>query len=178
MRSASGILLGLIILFNLAGLPVVFKCQQLRIRREMKIQARAGIPKEKLHCLSFPLEEVENLHWTRKGKEFFYDNEMYDIVFSKKEGGIIHYYCLNDKEEKSLLARLNELIGRRLKEDLRTGKNISGKLARAISSLIFVPPAATPSIASIDNSISHNSRFNCNLTAPYLEFDSPPPKFP
>ncbi len=53
--------------------------------------------------ISFSLSEVSNqIVWTRKGKEFKYNNEMYDIAKVEINKNEVTYYCIHDNDEKEL----------------------------------------------------------------------------
>jgi hypothetical protein len=176
MRVISGILFFVLILFNLAGIPIAFKFHQLRIRREIKNQIKSGIPEEQLHHLSFSSERSGDIQWTQRNREFIYRGDRYDIVFSRKEGSIIHYYCINDREEESLFANLNELVGNKLKNDCQSNKNLTVKLIRALTTLYILNDSLT-SITAYHRKLSHFTGFTFSLSSPFYEYNSPPPKF-
>lgn len=81
------ILLLTIVIYNMAGVFVVFKYELAKVRKEVKHQIKNGIPEDELHFFSLTQHEYEQLDWTREGKEFRYNGEMFDIVHRKNVNG-------------------------------------------------------------------------------------------
>src|SRR5690606_5063648 len=175
MRKLSGILFLLIMLFNLAGISIIFTFQKARIRREMKSHIKKGVPRDNLHVITFSHSRARNIHWTRKNKEFILQGEMYDVVSSTRDSNYVHYYCLNDQEEKELFLQLDYLVQKKMKEDRRSGKN-AGKILRAMSNLVYLPTEDLASFETSALSVRYFDRFNASISSPYLEYITPPPR--
>ena len=81
------------------------------LRTEMTERAKELKDKDHLIKISFGLSESpKEFKWTREGKEFKYNDEMYDIVKIEKHKNKITYYCLHDKDEKDLTQIFNSLL--------------------------------------------------------------------
>jgi hypothetical protein len=160
----------------MAGVPIAFKFQQMRIRREIKSQIKTGLSRDQLHELSFSMAENAKLQWTEKNKEFRFNGEMFDVVSSETRGDTIYYYCINDKDEASLFANLGELVKKKLDDDCNSGKNISAKLIRAITSLVFLPSELNPFIISTREPLNYFTSHSIVFLSPFLELVTPPPK--
>jgi hypothetical protein len=87
---------------------VVFDIMIYQTKSEIKKKIKRGIPDQKLHQLSFSSKHQPN--WTKIGKEFQFNGRLYDVVKTKKDGVQIIYYCINDKEESRLFAKLGTLV--------------------------------------------------------------------
>lgn len=102
-------------LLSLVGLHFLFlKYQQNSIRKEIKTQIKKGVPDEDLVYFKFFKSDPEfrNLNWTKPNKEFRYNNEMYDVVYSKIKGNIIEYKCIHDVKESGLFENLDDLASK------------------------------------------------------------------
>ena len=175
MKTLSGFILLLIMLFNLTGISIVFTIQKARLRREMKSQIKRGVPKEDLHRLAFHKNDIGKIDWTEEDEEFRHNGEMYDIVYTTREGDSLYYHCLNDKEERNLFAHLDETVRKKMKEEKRAGKQ-SGKLIRAITSLVYLPADNQFIFEDRSGHLRHFSWLAADLSAPYLEYITPPPR--
>lgn len=162
-------------LFNLAGISLVFTFQKARLRREMKAQIKGHIPKDQLHKFSDIAAGGNDILWTRKGKEFMLNGEMYDIVYSEKEKDSTYYYCINDSEETRLFAHLDEMVGKKMKEESNSGKQ-SGKLIRALTSLVYIGNEYPPLTERLPSVVRYYLRMDGMPLAPYLEYVTPPPR--
>jgi hypothetical protein len=105
--------LALILVFvTITWLPVmVFRYQQILVRKEMKTYIKHGVPEEER--LIFNADELEsdsdNLTWIHEW-EFRYHGEMYDILEKKVVDGQMMYVCIHDVKESGLFAKLDEMV--------------------------------------------------------------------
>ena len=61
--------------------------------------------------ISFNLSEVsKQIAWTRKGKEFKYNNEMYDVAKVEINKNKVTYYCIHDNDERELVQVFDTLL--------------------------------------------------------------------
>ena len=104
------IVLILILIFHFSGGNLLFHIQRQRIRKEIKTRIKQGVPKSEMRVFTFSLKggDLKNLQW-HEDHEFRYEGHMYDIVHRKTVGDSITFYCINDDQETTLFAHLDEL---------------------------------------------------------------------
>lgn len=173
LRTISGIFLLFVFTSNITGLLVVFKLQQLQIRKEIKRQIKRGVPENELHLISVKPGQDEQLDWQNE-KEFIYKETFYDVV--RKETGVAGatlYYCINDTQEEELFANLDTLI-----KQYSEKQQSKGKMAKKLMKLVPVVLSKEISdsepleitVASLQG--SYSNRYN----SPVLSIPAPPPK--
>jgi hypothetical protein len=86
----------------------VFRLMQSEIRHSIKSQLEQGVPEKDLVRISF--QGTEKPDWVREGKEFRHQGRMYDIVRSGCEDGKTVFYCIDDRKESLLVARMEKLL--------------------------------------------------------------------
>jgi hypothetical protein len=162
-------------LFTICGYYPVFKVQQSRIRREIKNLIKGNIPESELHLLSFTEKGAAQIKWAKEGKEFHYQNHLYDIVKYKKENGSVVYFCINDTEEEQLFANLDNLVKNQMDTGHDGGKTIKNILKTALS-LVYVP---SEKIALQLRNPSDLERRSCSIfySSDFSEKIKQPPKF-
>lgn len=96
------------IFINQVGYYFLCNYQQYQAKREMKRELLSRLPNDQLELVI--LEDAKSLLWEEEGREFYLDNEMYDVVKQEKKNGKTYIYCINDKKEKQLLNRLAKLV--------------------------------------------------------------------
>ncbi|WP_290799146.1 hypothetical protein [Flavihumibacter sp. UBA7668] len=173
MRTITGIFLLVVFSSNITGLLVVFKLQQLQIRREIKRQIKRGVPQNELHLITIKQGQEEQLGWQNE-KEFIYEGTFYDVV-RKETGaaGATLYYCINDTQEEALFANLDALI-----KQYSEKRQSKGKMAKKLIKLAPVVlsrdiPDTEPAVVTVDPlQVSYSNQYN----SPILSIPAPPPK--
>lgn len=127
MKKTASIFLLTIFLFNTVGYYVFFKVAQSKIKSEIKKELKLNLNANELTLIQFRSEEINKIHWMEKGKEFIYNNQMFDIVKSTNNNGIITYYCINDKQEKKLFQHLEEQVLKQIEQNKNSKNNSSKK---------------------------------------------------
>lgn len=127
MKKVVSIFLLSIFLFNTVGYYVFFKIAQHQIKSEIKKEIKLNLNPSELTAIHFSLSEIENIHWLKKGKEFIYNNQMFDIVKRTSDDGIVTFYCINDKQEKKLFENLEEQILKQIEQNKNSKSNSSKK---------------------------------------------------
>lgn len=142
MTSKTGsFFLFLLLLTATCGYYPLFKIRQRHIRESVKAAIRQGIPGEKLHCIRIDPDNRQEIRWERKGKEFRYQNRMYDVVRAERFADTVYYYCIADRQESRLLSCFEKLV--RPQPDAGSfGKYVLQKMMTLLLSLYF--PAQTP----------------------------------
>lgn len=93
------------------------------------------IPDEYIVKLTFDIHNAEDApEWQRKGKEFRYQGNLYDVIKSEAGYNTITYFCINDKEEKNLGSSFYELLSKKLEND-KVKTNFQKELGKYYSSL-------------------------------------------
>ena len=106
MRKIISILFLLILFGSQVGRYLYYSFQQHQIRAEMKRQLVANLPDSSLELI---VENQNNtFRWEEEGKEFYQNGQMYDVVKSTVKDGRTILYCINDKKEEDLLARIQK----------------------------------------------------------------------
>lgn len=59
---------------------------------------------DKLCLVIISENQMSEVYWKVKNKEFRYKNEMYDVIKLEYSGSERHYYCIKDTKENELLA--------------------------------------------------------------------------
>ncbi|KAF5075313.1 hypothetical protein DSECCO2_172600 [anaerobic digester metagenome] len=85
----------------------LFRLQQERIRKEIKMMIKAGVPDGELSVIRHTAENSEDFHWIHS-REFRYRGVMYDVVRSEKAAdGATLLHCVTDHQETLLFANLD-----------------------------------------------------------------------
>ncbi|MCF1715674.1 hypothetical protein L0U88_13635 [Flavihumibacter sp. RY-1] len=173
MRTITGIFLLIVFSSNITGLLVVFKLQQLQIRREIKRQIKKGVPENELHLITVKQGQEEQLDWQNE-KEFIYKGTFYDVV-RKETGaaGTTLYYCINDTQEEELFANLDALIKQYSEKQQSKGKMAKKLLKLAPVVLSRDMPGTELTVVTVDPlQGSYSNQYN----SPILAIPAPPPK--
>lgn len=136
------------------------------------MRLKKSVPENELFTISVPVKELNRIDWEREGKEFKYNGTMYDIVSSKSEKDVIHFYCVNDQQETELFVHLEEAVSQQMNNEKsplgRTAKNLV-KLFKYISSENFV---FSREITAQQNNAFMYSVFYSPV---FIEIPTPPP---
>lgn len=115
-------------------------------------------------------EETEKIAWTRKGKEFRYENQMYDVVKTEKGNNKITIYCIADKDEKAYQDHFCMLLKKNTENDKKIKKIKKNNLSKSNKNISYNKLIIAP-CGQIENAVTLNyvSLFGIPL--------SPPPEF-
>jgi hypothetical protein len=71
-------------------------------RQQFKRSLIANLPDSSLD--QFCLEDIaNNIHWEEKGKEFWLQGQLYDVVKHHEAGGKRYVSCIRDEKEKEIV---------------------------------------------------------------------------
>lgn len=87
-----------------AGYFPVNQLQQYHVRMQVKQMLKEGFPEKRMEVIL--LSDTVNIVWEKKGREFWLDGKLYDIVRSEQNGNTIKYICYDDTREKALKIKL------------------------------------------------------------------------
>lgn len=105
IRKFLSILFTGLIFFNLFGYYFVFKCDQIRVKIEMKDMIRSGSYRGHYEELTI-LNPATNRDFKMLDKgEIRYRGKMYDVISTRISGSAVIFRCINDTKEEQLLAR-------------------------------------------------------------------------
>ena len=113
----------LLLLYSFCGELLLWQWQSAQVRQAIKHQLKTQIPIKNLHRFVFTQSEFDVLQWNKKDKEFKLNNRLFDIVKKTKSNNTIILLCINDTEEESLFARLDELVNNQLQTKNQHNKN-------------------------------------------------------
>ena len=99
-----------IFLFNTMGYFVAFKVAQHQIKSTIISEINAGVSFSEESILIINKKNVSSIIWEENGKEMTYNGKRFDIIKSIEDNNAITYYCINDKQEETLFANLDEHI--------------------------------------------------------------------
>jgi hypothetical protein len=106
-----------IFLLKMGGFYAYLSYQREGMRENIEQKIIKNLKKTDLNIFIANEENLAKIAWERKGKEFKFEGELYDIVFTEIKSGIPYYYCFKDKDETVLEAKINQFL-----------KNQSGEL--------------------------------------------------
>ncbi len=78
------------------------------------------MPEAELAVFTFSISDLNKIEWEEKGKEFWLNGNIYDVVKKQETADSITFHCINDRQEKSLFANLEELINRQMNSDAQS----------------------------------------------------------
>lgn len=88
---------------------MIFFISQNSVRNEIRKNFKKNKSPKKIEILKFSKSDIKNnLIRFIKYDEFIYNNQLYDIKYSKKIGDSVFYYCFNDTKEKDLVEKFTK----------------------------------------------------------------------
>jgi hypothetical protein len=103
------ILLLLSLSLNGTAYYFLFRLQQDKIRKEIKMMIKAGVPDGELSVIRHTAENSEDFFWIHS-REFRYRGVMYDVVRSEQASdGATLLHCVTDHQETLLFANLDRM---------------------------------------------------------------------
>lgn len=170
MRKTIASILLFAFIIGFFGFFPLHKFLQYRVRQEIKLQIKQGIPENELHKIVFAINEEPD--WEQEGKEFRHNHQMYDVVKKEVTETEVIYYCVNDHEETFLFAQLDKMV----KEQMENTNSSTEDLADifATLSLAYLNEqlrVLCPEFCLDKYNLGHSTR----LLSVYLETETPPP---
>jgi hypothetical protein len=97
--------------------------QKKQVKKEVKEKIISGLERKHLVFLTFSRDELYNeLSW-HHSHEFEYNGEMYDVVEANYKEDSVSFWCWQDKEEKSIDEKIDELVTQTLINNPRNQEN-------------------------------------------------------
>ena len=108
------ILLSLILLsallLKMGGYYAILSFEREEIREKVEQKIIKSLKKSELICIIADAENLPKITWERPEKEFSFEGNLYDVVHIEEVSGITYYYCLSDKDETILEAKIDKLL--------------------------------------------------------------------
>ncbi len=175
MKKTISILLLSLFLFNSVGYYIFFKIAQVEIKKEIKREIKLGLNVEQYQAIRFSTTEINNINWIKKGKEFLYKDQMFDIVSAKVEEGHITYYCINDRQEKELFADLELQVLKQIESNKNSKSNSSKKSIENVIKIYFYEEPLNMEFHNTSTFI--NTDYARSYESADLFISTPPPRF-
>lgn len=156
IKLLANILIVSLLLFQSAGMGLIYSLQLGAARHEVKQRLKHGVPEEDRVLLKIPLslEQTENdvFHRVHAG-EFRYKGEMYDILKSESHGDTTWYVCIHDVKESGIFKQLDEQV--KLFVSTNPGQQHQRALAFSFFHLQYIIPTVETKNAkeTIDRSV-------------------------
>jgi hypothetical protein len=151
---------------------IVFDILSIEAKTTIQQQLKNGIPTQKLHRFNFKVGEPP--HWTITNKEFILNGEMYDIVKIEKQATHTIYYCITDKEETSLNAKLGCLVLKQVTKKCNPDESSIVNLLRT-DYLNNTHPVVIAKLTPLFKSSKPLVPYCFTVLEENIEIDSPPP---
>ncbi len=154
------------------GLFIVFRYNQVMIRREMTARISCGATADQVVVLKIVNPESRKQFWRINTKEFTYLGKMYDVVKEYKCGDTAIFYCLHDKKEEELLADYSLYLRRGADSPLKHN-SVLALLHNLLNHAIFQNPAISVQRQGV---VYQFPVLTMDLIPVYLAHTAPPPK--
>jgi hypothetical protein len=112
MKRLAAIVVIILMLFNSMGYFVVFKTIQYSVKREIKRKIKNQLAASELCLIKVAGNDKTRqaeMQWMEE-REFRFQGMMYDVVRTCTQNDTVYFYCINDRQEEQLFARLDHLV--------------------------------------------------------------------
>ncbi|MFN8344812.1 MAG: hypothetical protein U0X91_07410 [Spirosomataceae bacterium] len=163
----------LLAFLKIGGFIAVLSMERELIRENVIRKISRHIEDKDLICIVGTPANLADMEWEKEGKEFWINEQLYDVVRTETKQGLIHYYCLSDDEESFVVARMEALSGAYPAEN---------GVIKGILYFVFQPVVLVTDIKyEFNPSFSISSRFtDCSVSSYHFLYFSKllePPKF-
>lgn len=175
MRRILSFIFLLIFLYSIIGYFPVFFLVQKNIKNQMKKYIDNNsclVITDEMTIFDFNKTNFINIKWKEKNKEFFYENELYDVIAIKKnQNKNIRIYCVNDEKETLLINDFYKQIQHNSSPISERNQN---SIMLSIDLYLFY-------ILQLDFNINERTflfaKYSKNLINYIKDIPSPPPKY-
>ena len=174
IRKFLSLLFAGLILFNLLGYYFVFKCDQIRVKTEMKAMIRSGSFRDYEEITILNPATNRDFKMLDKG-EIRYRGKLYDVISTRISGTSVIFRCINDTKEEQLLARYEKystwVTGMNLPERSKNSQAMLHHIIKhALLNKYSVQPPSTSSVVLFFEPVQ-------DLNSIAIQPFSPPPRF-
>lgn len=125
-------------------------------------------------CIVGTTENLKKIIWEKENKEFWFDGELYDLIRIEDKHGVKHYFCLSDKNEKQIIATMDNLIiGNNHSPINQTSKDILVLIFQPAIIITYLTASFKVTVSDIFTKFPPILSF---YNSPYSLKSSPPPK--
>lgn len=110
MKTLLSLTLFFALLLKIGGFYAILSFEREEIREKVEQKIIKSLKKSELICIVADDKNRSKMEWERSEKEFRFEGNLYDVVYSEKVFGVIYYYCLSDKDETILEAKIDKLL--------------------------------------------------------------------
>lgn len=113
MKKAGSFILLFCMIVYLGGYQIISACYRLELKVEAHQFLKTNPSGDFLSVFEFELKngviQASNFEWEERGKEFKFNNTMYDVVKMEELNNQMVVYCYNDSGESKLEKHLDEI---------------------------------------------------------------------
>jgi len=109
-------ILTVLIASQLIGFVAYFQYSKQKIKKELKLALKEGVPVDQLVKFQFTVSEAKDLNWI-KSNEFKIGVNYYDVVWKKERNDSVFFSCVNDIQETKLFVQLTQYVNFNLSND-------------------------------------------------------------
>ena len=94
----------------MGGFYAILAIEREEIREKIEQKIIKSLKKSDLICIVANDENLPKIIWERPEKEFHFEGSLYDVAYVETVLGVDYYYCLSDKDETILEAKIDKLL--------------------------------------------------------------------
>jgi hypothetical protein len=121
------------LLLKMGGFYAILSFEREEIREKVEQKIIKSLKKSELICIVADDKNSYKIEWERPEKEFRFEGNLYDVVYSENTLGVTYYYCLSDKDETKLEAKIDKLL------ENQTEKSPFGNQSKLIINFLSEP---------------------------------------
>ena len=121
------------LLLKMGGFYAILSYERHEIREKVEHKIIKSLKKSELICIVANDKNLPKIIWERSEKEFRFEGNLYDIANVEIISGIKYYYCLSDKDETKLEAKIDKFL------DNETGNSPFGNQSKLILHFLSEP---------------------------------------
>jgi hypothetical protein len=121
------------LLLKMGGFYAILSFEREEIREKVERKIINSLNKSELICIVADSENQSKIEWERPEKEFRFESNLYDVVYSENRLGVTYYYCLSDIDETKLEAKIDKLL------ENQTEKSPFGNQSKLIINFLSEP---------------------------------------
>ena len=110
MKTILSLTLLVILLLKMGGFYAILSFEREEIREKMERKLINSLEKSKLICIVENTENLSKISWERPNKEFRFEGNLYDVAYVETISDVNYYYCLSDKDEMKLEAKIDKFL--------------------------------------------------------------------
>ena len=99
----------LLVFLKIGGFIAILSIERELIREDVIRKIARHLDDEELVCIVGTPLNLAAIEWEKEGKEFWFNEHLYDVVRTETKKGLIHYYCFSDDEESIVAAHIGAL---------------------------------------------------------------------